>query len=61
MLTLLRVLTQKQHWENLLYEGTEHKKDAGEHPSLEGSQPLCLWCVGGDAIEDVDQDQEDCD
>ena len=45
---------------DLLYEGAKHKKNASQHPGLQGHQPFSLWCVDGDAIEDVDQHQEDC-
>ena len=27
-------------------------------PGLESVQPVCLWGVGGDGVEDVDEDQE---
>ena len=42
----------------LLDQSTEHKKNAGQHPGLYGSESLCLGSVGGDVVEDVDQHQE---
>ena len=43
------------------HESSKHKEDAGEHPGLYCCQTLSLGCVGGDVIEDVDQDQEQGD
>ena len=47
--------------DSLLYKSTKYKKNAGQHPGFYRSQPLCLGCVGGDGVEDVDQHQEQGD
>jgi hypothetical protein len=43
------------------HESPKHKEDAGEHPGLYCCQTLSLGGVGGDGVEDVDQDQEQGD
>jgi hypothetical protein len=50
-----------EQYDGVLAEGAEHKDDAGNHPSLDGGQPLGLRRVGLDRVEDVDQDEKDGD
>ena len=45
----------------LLYQSTEHKEDACQHPGLYSGESLRLGSVGGDGVEDVDQHQEQSD
>jgi hypothetical protein len=40
---------------------TEDEEDAREHPDLDGGEALSFRRVGGDVVEDVDQDQEQGD
>ena len=45
---------------SVLCQSGKHKENAGQHPGFNSSQTLRLGCVGGDVVEDVDQDQEQC-
>ena len=51
----------KVHNSDSLYEGAEHEEDAGEHPGLDGRQPLRLGRVRRHRVEDVDEHQEEGD
>ena len=44
--------------EGVLGEDPEHVDDAGHHPGLHRGQALGLGGIGGDRVEDVDQDEE---
>ena len=48
-------------WESITNEGSKHEQQAGQHPALDSSQTLGLGRVGGDGVEDVDQDEEESD
>ena len=48
-------------WLVLLHQRAEHEEDAGQHPGLDGGQPLRLRGVCGHCVEDVDEHQEDGD
>ena len=39
-------------------QGPEDKQDAGDDVGLDRCEPLCLGDVGGDGVEDVDEDEE---
>ena len=45
----------------LTYQGSEHKNNADDHEGLYGSEPVRPGDVAGDAVEDIDEDEEDCD
>ena len=45
----------------LTYQGSEHKNNADDHEGLDGSEPVRPGDVAGDAVEDIDEDEEDCD
>ena len=51
----LQILSTKSQ-ESILY--TKHEENACEHPDFYGRQALGLGRVGGDVVENVDQDQE---
>ena len=42
-------------------EGPKNKKNASKHPGFNGSESLSLGSVGGDGVENVDQNQEESD
>ena len=39
-------------------QGPEDKQDAGDDVGLDRCEPLCLGDVGGDGVEDVDEDEK---
>ena len=41
------------HLNYLLNKGTKDEEDAGQHPSLNGSESLSLWSVGSHCVENV--------
>ena len=47
--------------QGLTYQGSEHKYYADDHKGLDGSESVRPGDVAGDAVKDVDEDEEDCD
>ena len=46
---------------DITHQSSEHKKNTNNDESFDGSKSFCLWNIGGDGVENVDQNKENCD
>ena len=60
-MSLTKLPIVPEEYARVLRECAEDKEDAGEHPGLDGGEPLGLGRVGRHRVEDVDQDEEEGD
>ena len=43
---------------DITHQSSEHKKNTNNDESFDRSQSFCLWNIGGNRVENVDQNQK---